>query len=297
MIMETLQQDDTGQIPLVSAIITTRNRPQLLERAINSILCQTHQNIEIIIVDDASTDHTPELVEKYKHCSSIEIRYLRQAQCLGAPAARNLGISKANGKFIAGLDDDDEWMPERIENLVEAWSPQCSFVFAKDNVIRKDNKINRNHKGNCYTLQCILYRNVIGNQVLVEKEKISGVGGFDESLTACQDYDMWLRLMLEYGRPCKVNNVLQTMYENHLEERISHSPKKFQGYHRFYVKHKQHMNNDQRRYQLFIMYYIRGKVPSMGRFISLLSLKRFPRQIYYTWVMLRTGSRQADHRS
>ena len=103
--------NDTGQVPLVSAIITTRNRPQLLERAVKSILCQTYPNIEIIIVDDASTDHTPELVEKYKHCSSIEIRYLRQSECFGAPAARNLGISKANGKFIAGLDDDDEWMP------------------------------------------------------------------------------------------------------------------------------------------------------------------------------------------
>ncbi len=286
--MQTTQHPvHPAQFPLVSAIITTHNRTTLLARAIESVLAQTYSNLELIIVDDASTDRTSDLVENFQNKSTVEIRYLKHELRLGACAARNAGLKNANGKLVAGLDDDDEWMPERIEELVRSWDPGCAFVFANDYVMRKDNKNYRNHKGNCYSLACILYRNVIGNQVLVERGKIISIGGFDENLEACQDYDMWLRLILEYGKPCKVNHTLQTMYENHLEERISHSPRKFKGYLHFYKKHKHHMNSDQRRYQLFVMYYIRGKTPSLHRLLQLLSYMRFPRQLYYYFTMLR----------
>src|SRR5699024_3118133 len=112
--------------PLVSAIITTHNRAVLLKRAVLSVVNQTYENIEIIIIDDGSVDNTPKVVEKLQ--DKHEIVYLRHEKSQGAPAARNLGIRQAKGLFVAGLDDDDEWMPKRIEKMVEAYNDKWAYI-------------------------------------------------------------------------------------------------------------------------------------------------------------------------
>ena len=112
---------------LVSVIITTHNRQELLSRAIESVLLQSYQNIECIVVDDASEDGTKE------YCESIEsINYVRisKDESKGGNYARNLGIKNALGEYIAFLDDDDYWLPEKIEKQINLLiEKQCSLVF------------------------------------------------------------------------------------------------------------------------------------------------------------------------
>ena len=99
-------------IPTISIIIPTFNRAHLLERTINSVLKQTYTDFEIIIIDDASQDNTKDIVQRFKNKN---IKYLRQNENKGAPAARNRGIQEAKGRYIAFLDSDDEWVPEKLE--------------------------------------------------------------------------------------------------------------------------------------------------------------------------------------
>ena len=107
-----MSMDKYIQNPLVSIIIPTFNRGYILPRAIKSALSQTYQNIELIIIDDGSTDNTEEIVKDF---SDPRIQYIRYSENKGRPAARNKGIKKSKGDFFAFLDSDDEYPPEKIE--------------------------------------------------------------------------------------------------------------------------------------------------------------------------------------
>jgi len=103
---------------LVSAIIPTHNRADLLERAIESVLDQTWENLELVIVDDASDDKTPQFLKSLSD-QHKNLKVIRNQESKGAAASRNIAIQNAKGDFIAGLDDDDFWRPNRIELLME----------------------------------------------------------------------------------------------------------------------------------------------------------------------------------
>ena len=113
--------------PLVTVYIPTHNRCQLLKRAVDSVLKQSYQHIELIIVDDASVDDTEyylsELVTQHAN-----IRFFKQKHAKGACVARNIAINDAKGELITGLDDDDEYLPERIADLVANYDEGYAFV-------------------------------------------------------------------------------------------------------------------------------------------------------------------------
>jgi len=111
-----MNKDDNA--PFVSCIITTHNRSKLLQRAIDSVLKQEYTNIELIIVDDNSSDDTADVVAQFK---DDRITYLRNKENLGLSAARNIGVKSSSGKFIAFLDDDDEWYPHKTSKQMEAF--------------------------------------------------------------------------------------------------------------------------------------------------------------------------------
>lgn len=247
--------------PLVSAVITTKNRAGLLPRALESVQRQRYPNVELVVVDDGSTDDTPQVLKEF--ASEHPIVQIRNDISQGACRARNQGIEAASGAFIAGLDDDDEWHPERIALLLDAYRDDfacvCSdvkLVYPKRIVSWKKEKL--------ISYNDLLYSNQVGNQVLVKKERLQAVGGFDESLVAAQDYDLWLRLCKTYGPIRNVNKPLQKVYFQHGAEQITQTQTQLAGYLHFYQKHKAEMNFAQRRYQLFNIRRVQGKVLSLG---------------------------------
>jgi glycosyltransferase involved in cell wall biosynthesis len=229
--------------PLVSVYITTKNRCLLLQRAIDSVAEQTWPNLEIIICDDGSDDDTYELVNNYiaQHDNII---YLKNDCSQGACFSRNRAIEKAQGLYITGLDDDDYFFPKRVEKLMAAFKPEFAFVCST--YIRKTNDGSKHVKDGVgqLSLSDLLHYNRVGNQVLSLTERFKQVGGFDESLPAFQDYDMWVRMLKQFGSGVKILDPLYVFDISHANERISASPRVQEGYKLFLAKHKVLMNNN-----------------------------------------------------
>jgi len=264
--------------PKVSVIITTFNRSNLLKRAVNSVLNQNYQNIEIIIVDDASTDNTEEVIKNYQKQHN-NIIYIRHKISMGANVGRNNAIKASSAEFIAGLDDDDQFTKDRIDILMRNYNDKYSLVTSKNIIILK-NGIEKRQKGKIIvTLYDILYDNYIFNQALIKKERIIAVGMYDENLLACQDYDMWVRLIKQYGDALSLNQYTQIIYTNHGENRISSigSRKKFVGYFNFYKKFKYLMTREQRKAQLSNIVLATGRTITLKKLMILLNIISYKR--------------------
>src|SRR4030042_1588084 len=181
-------------MPTVSVIIPTYNRAHLLNRAIKSILVQTFGDFEIIIVDDASTDNTERIV---KSIDDKRILYIRHENNKGGSAARNTGIRQARGKYIAFLDSDDEWLPEKLEKQLKVFERSTNSVGLVYTGIIKESKQRRSvHQSRENTAQAILAENYVGttSTPLIKKECFLKTGLFDETLPSAQDWDMWIRI-------------------------------------------------------------------------------------------------------
>lgn len=186
-------------MPLVSVIIPTYNRAALLGRAVESVLKQTFQDFEAIVVDDASTDNTQGTIEKY---SNRRLIYLRHAINKGGGAARNTGIMAAGGDFIAFLDSDDEWLPEKLERQLLAFAglpPAYGLVYSGFWRINGNTryyvpgKKMRPASGKVYA--DLLNQNFVGTSAaLIRKKHLLKAGLFDENLPRLQDWELWLRL-------------------------------------------------------------------------------------------------------
>lgn len=266
--------------PLVSAIITTKNRADILPRAIGSVLNQTYENIEIIVVDDGSTDDTATVIAEYQNEHSIIL--IRNEKSVGACRARNQGIERASGEFIAGLDDDDEWHLERISVLLETYVDSFACITSNDKMVSSERSVVW-HKKEKIILKDLLFSNQVGNQVLVKKNRVLEVGGFDESLEAAQDYDLWIRLCEKFGPIRVVQKPLQTIHQEKSADRISNPRSQLKGYLAVYQKHKSKMNRDQRKYQLYNIRLAQGKVISIFELIGWVPRKRLWKEIK-RWV-------------
>ena len=183
----------------VTVIIPTFNRIQTLARALQSCISQTHPPDQIIVVDDGSTDGTDTLVRK----QFPQVDYLVQPN-LGVSAARNRGIRQAirqghNG-WIALLDSDDEWLPEKLERQLAAWQRQPHHRLIHSNEIwirqgRRVNAMNKHRKmGGHIFRHCLPLCIISPSAVLLQHSLLDDTGLFDESLPVCEDYDLWLRI-------------------------------------------------------------------------------------------------------
>jgi glycosyltransferase involved in cell wall biosynthesis len=185
--------------PLVSVVLPTYNRCQWLPQAIASVLGQTYAPLELIVVDDGSTDETPVLLKAY----GSDIRVIRQANT-GVSGARNTGIRAAEGELIALLDSDDQWLPEKLEHQVAFFqaSRQAMICQTEEIWIRNGKRVNpkkrhRKFSGMIFekTLPLCL---VSPSAVMIRTALFREVGLFDENLPACEDYDLWLRICWKY---------------------------------------------------------------------------------------------------
>ncbi len=186
--------------PAVSVIIPTYNRDNLLIRSVKSILNQTNQDYEILIVDDASTDNTSEVIKPYL---SEKIKYFRLEKNSGQCKARNFAIDKASGTYIGFLDSDDEWLPEKIEKQMALFKnsndPNLAAVYCgfieKDEVSGITSVINRdNYSGDLYNRFLKGFCPSTPTMFLVKTEILKEVNGFDENLPTFVDLDLWLRI-------------------------------------------------------------------------------------------------------
>lgn len=179
----------------VSVIIPAYNRAHCLPRALDSVLGQTRPAAEIIVMDDGSSDHSAELLaRKYP-----EVRYLYQHN-QGVSAARNRAIEQSTQDWIALLDSDDAWLPEKLEQQFAAVQekPAYKICHTEEIWIRRGRRVNamnkhKKHGGRIYQ-HCLPLCAMSPSSILIHRSIFDEVGLFDESLPACEDYDLWLRI-------------------------------------------------------------------------------------------------------
>lgn len=211
-------------MPRVSVIIPTYNYGRYIEKAIDSVLAQTYQDFEIIVVDDGSTDNTRTIiVTKYRD----KVKYIYQEN-KGASAARNQGLREASGDFIVFLDADDWFAPENLEyktNILEndadvGWVySDWYYVDEKGHLVDKASDRfsfnTRQLEGDISSELFSTGNYITMDSVLMRKTCIDKVGVFDESLPALQDYDLWLRIALSF--PVKFINIQLSYSLIHLD--------------------------------------------------------------------------------
>ncbi|NNE38778.1 MAG: glycosyltransferase [Gammaproteobacteria bacterium] len=183
----------------ISVIIPTFNRKHTLCRAIDSVVHQKYRPDEIIVIDDGSTDNTKlQLLQKYP-----EIKYEYQAN-RGVSAARNNGISIARNSWIAFLDSDDRWHKNKLNSQLKILTenPEYKICHTNETWIKDGKKINQKKKhqkrGGYIFKYCLPLCVISPSSILIHRDIFDDIGMFDESLPACEDYELWLRMCAKY---------------------------------------------------------------------------------------------------
>ncbi|MBW4636136.1 MAG: glycosyltransferase [Iphinoe sp. HA4291-MV1] len=195
-------------MPTVSVIIPTYQRAHLLSEAINSVLAQTYKDYEIIVINDGSSDNTTEVLAQFGDCpkgSGLKpnrITAIHQSH-RGVSAARNAGIKASNGQYIAFLDDDDLWETQKLELQIPVLEshPEIGLIYSdvlwfNEQGFLPGSYNNKFPTPNVQAVWTLFINNFIPTiSVVVRRECFDEIGFFDENLTACEDYDLWLRLI------------------------------------------------------------------------------------------------------
>ena len=216
----------------ITVVIPTYNRQLLLKRALNSAICQSYKPHEIIVIDDGSTDETKKQIKQHYP----EIRYILQNHS-GVSAARNVGIQNAKSEWIAFLDDDDEWDKQKLRIQINSLKKQTEYLIAHtdEKWIRNGNRINQKEihkkKGGYIFNDCLPLCIISPSSVILHKNIFKKIGLFDESLPACEDYDLWLRICSKY-HVLYIDQELVIKHGGH-EDQLS---KKYWGMDRFRIK-------------------------------------------------------------
>lgn len=178
----------------ITAIIPSYNYGHMIARAIDSALAQTYPLAEILVIDDGSTDNTGEVVARY----GPPVRYIRRTNH-GLSASRNYGLREARTEWVALLDADDYWLPEKTERQVREIErnpgAQVCYTGTLVDYERDQRKSEFVAPAPDELWPYLRYRNIIvPSSVLARRELFLSLNGFDEKLTSCEDWDMWVRL-------------------------------------------------------------------------------------------------------
>jgi len=224
----------------VSVIIPTYKRPIMLKRLLDSIALQTYSNYEVIVVDDFSpnTNEYKNVENEFKK-KIKNFKFIYNKENRGACFSRNTGINNSCGEILAFVDDDDEWISTKLAKQVEVFknNQEVSLVYTWAKIIGPSNKeigeSKESIEGNAY--KTILNRCFIPSpSVAIRKVVFNTVGQFDESLPACQDWDMWTRILKKHK--CAVVKSFETKYYKHEGETIGASPMAKIGFVKYYQK-------------------------------------------------------------
>ena len=186
--------------PKVSVIVPTYNRADRLERALNSIVSQTYQDFELIVVDDGSTDKTSQLMKSFPKAQYFYIK-----KNSGVSKARNVGLAFAKGELICFLDSDDLWKEKKIQ-IQSLWlenNKDSQICYTDEIWVRNGVRVNpmnrhRKYSGDIFR-HCLGLCIVSPSSVMIRAKLFDEIGNFDESLPSCEDYDLWLRIASKYA--------------------------------------------------------------------------------------------------
>lgn len=202
----------------ISVVIPTFNRLQTLIPAIESVCNQTSEVDEIIVVDDGSTDATSsEICQRYS-----QVKLIQQSN-RGVSAARNAGIKQARFDWIALLDSDDNWLPEKITSIRKAKNRQPEYLlFHSDEIwIRRGVRVNAMKKhgksGGWIFENCLPLCVISPSAAVFHRSLMQSCGYFDETLPVCEDYDLWLKICHQYP-VCYIDKPLITKYGGHKDQ-------------------------------------------------------------------------------
>ena len=240
--------------PRVSVIITTYNRANLLPRAVSSVLTQTYDDYEIIIVDDCSTDHTQEVIQRMK---DPRVRSFKHEVNRGAAAARNTGISNAIGEYIAFLDDDDECTPNRLadQTAILDSRPDVGIVYGWIEEIndatgarRVPKNVQNTHRGQAAFEAALTGVSDTASMFnpCIRASDVRRVGGFDESLATIGEDAVFMASVTRICDAEYVPGIIVRKHENHVYDQLSQtvSPS---AYDRFLEVHMQKFGDELRR--------------------------------------------------
>ena len=253
----------------ISCIIPTRNRADLLIRAIDSVLNQTYSNLELIIVDNASIDNTPSVIAGY--CAKDQrVRQFVFDNQANASATRNYAFTQATGKYVAFLDDDDAWEPSKLEKQLQYVDSYtivgCRYWTIRSRLMRLSlikQRIENVRYGfsNPFRLVNIddLLRDNCGlspSTMLLRSELFAEIGGFDEEFVGPEGRDLFLRLVQRFGQALVLNERLSTRYEEHGSgNNISSRPILIESSWKDFKKQQHLMNPKAKRHRLIQIYF------------------------------------------
>lgn len=266
--------------PVVSIYMPTHNRLELLKRSVASVQAQTFKDFELLIVNDASADGTAEYLNDLAE-SDPRVRCFHQPNSQGACVARNLAIGEAKGEFITGLDDDDEFTPERLQTFIDAYDDKYAFVchgffWHYGAKVREVDS-----KPMVISLEALLNYNFATNQIFTKTTKLQKIGGFDPSFVACQDYDTWTRMLIEFGSALRVAGASYIIHQGHEGPRVTAQENKLLGYALFLKKHQKYMSAGNLANQQFLSLMAAREPLSIFKLFSLLRYGFWSRKVRY----------------
>lgn len=283
-------------MPKVSVIILTYNRAHFIPSAIKSVLNQTFQDFEIIVVDDASKDNTWEVVSGFH---DHRIRYIRHETNQGEAAGRNTGVMSASGQFVAFLDDDDEWMPEKLQmqiDVLEDSPPEVGCVYTGCLGIGKTGGILDitvpKKRGDLFQ-ELLMGSFITTSSLLLRRICFEKVGLFDEGISYGNDFDMWLRISKHFQFECIRAPLVK--YHSHDNNISSNLELVIGGWEALLKKHAKLLASNSREHShryldLGEVYCLAGNVRK-GRETILKAIKLYPFEVrhYYNFCLSLLG--------
>lgn len=285
------------KFPLISVIITTFNRIDRLELALNSVVSQTYNHIEVIVVNDGDKTIFNNWWSKYfkeNNSSHFDVKFFH-TEIKGANAARKLGLKKSKGEYVAFLDDDDIWLPTKLENQLQVIQSDADIVLVTSNFI-KINKHGERLKeiwlSKKMTFNDLLFKNIIGGfSFPLIKREVLKEEYFPDDLESCQDWNLWLNLFCNNpGKKFLNTSSFEVLYltENNNKNKISSSPvKKINGYSLVLDLNKNLFYEDVYKWHLYNLSQMKNGYKKSSKIIFfvfvIFNLKVAKRWITYLW--------------
>lgn len=279
---------------LVSVCMPTRNRVRLLDKAIDSVLSQTYSNIELIVVNDASSDGTEDYLQSRSQ-NEPRLTYYSNAVPRGASASRNIAISRSKGEFVTGLDDDDQFLADRVGAFVDYWKlltssgvkPSC--IYAQSVLLRNGVQFCITQNKGFVSAEDLFEHNYIGIGMFAPRAHFIEAGLFDEQLPAWVDLEFNIRLLAKFGRAHLLDMATYLFDVTIRPDRVSSQEKKVRDAFEIVAnKHSTGLPHKTRALFLQMFHYdyyrIKPTIPDCIRFLRLGGRPRELRSLLRTMI-------------